>query len=103
MSPARAAASPAVRIVPANEASWEDLQAVFGARGDPARCQCQRYKMRPRESWASVPTEEFARRLRAQTGCGRADAPTWASWRTSAPSRSAGAPSSRAPATRACC
>jgi hypothetical protein len=26
--------APAVTIVPANEASWEDLQAVFGTRGD---------------------------------------------------------------------
>jgi len=34
-------------IVPANEASWEDLQAVFGTRGDPSRCRCQRYKMQP--------------------------------------------------------
>jgi len=59
-----------ITIVPANEASWEDLQAVLGTRGDPARCQCQRYKMQPRESWASVPTEEFARRLREQTECG---------------------------------
>jgi hypothetical protein len=34
-----------VTIVPANEASWEDLHTVFGTRGDPHRCQCQRYKM----------------------------------------------------------
>ena len=26
-----------IRIVPANHASWEDLQAIFGTRGDPAR------------------------------------------------------------------
>ena len=32
-------------IVPANEASWDDLQAVFGTRGDRGRCQCQRYKL----------------------------------------------------------
>jgi GNAT superfamily N-acetyltransferase len=58
-----------VRIVPANEASWEDLQAVFGTRGDPSRCWCQRYKMLPRESWASVGVEELAFRLREQTDC----------------------------------
>jgi GNAT superfamily N-acetyltransferase len=57
-------------IVPANEASWEDLQAVFGTRGDPSRCWCQRFKMRPRESWASVGAEELASRLREQTECG---------------------------------
>jgi GNAT superfamily N-acetyltransferase len=59
-----------ITIVPANEASWEDLQAVLGTRGDPHRCQCQRYKMQPRESWASVGVEELAFRLRAQTECG---------------------------------
>ena len=57
----------AISVVPANEASCDDLQAVLGARGDPSRCQCQRYKMRPRESWASVGAEELALRLREQT------------------------------------
>jgi GNAT superfamily N-acetyltransferase len=59
-----------ITIVPANEASWEDLRAVFGTRGDTSRCFCQRYKMAPRESWASVGAEELAFRLRAQTDCG---------------------------------
>jgi GNAT superfamily N-acetyltransferase len=58
-----------LRIVPANEATWEDLQAVFGTRGDSSRCWCQRYKMRPREAWASVGAEELASRLREQTEC----------------------------------
>jgi GNAT superfamily N-acetyltransferase len=56
--------------VPANKASWEDLQAVFGSRGDPSRCYCQRYKMLPRESWASVGAEELGFRFRTQTECG---------------------------------
>lgn len=60
----------AISVVPANEASWDDLQAVFGDRGDPARCHCQRYKMQPKESWASVGAEELAFRLRRQTDCG---------------------------------
>ena len=59
-----------VAIVPANEASWEDLQAVFGTRGDPSRCWCQRFRMLPGESWASVGAEELAFRLRQQTDCG---------------------------------
>ena len=50
---------------PRNEASWEDIQAVFGTRGDPHRCQCQRFKMEPGESWASVGAEELGHRLRA--------------------------------------
>ena len=66
----------AITIIPANEASWEDLQAVLGARGDPSRCQCQRYKMQPGESWASVGAEELALRLRAQTECGHRQSST---------------------------
>jgi GNAT superfamily N-acetyltransferase len=60
----------AIRVVPANEASWEDLQTVFGTRGPASRCQCQRYKLRPRESFAAFPAEERAHRLRQQTDCG---------------------------------
>ena len=66
----------AIAVVPANEASWDDLQAVLGTRGDPSRCQCQRYKMRPRKSWASVGAEELAFRLREQTGCGHPESGT---------------------------
>ncbi|MGZ4272066.1 MAG: GNAT family N-acetyltransferase [Solirubrobacteraceae bacterium] len=60
----------AVCVVPANEARWEDLQTVFGTRGAAFTCQCQRYKLRPRESFRSFPVEERAHRLREQTGCG---------------------------------
>jgi len=66
----REGATEHLRIVPANEASWEALQKVFGTRGDPPRCWCQRFKMQPRESWASVGREELAFRLREQTDCG---------------------------------
>jgi GNAT superfamily N-acetyltransferase len=59
-----------VTVVPANEASWEDIQAVFGTRGPAATCQCQRYKLRPREAFAKFPVEERAHRLRMQTECG---------------------------------
>jgi GNAT superfamily N-acetyltransferase len=64
------ATEPAISVVPANEASWEDLQTVFGTRGQAFRCQCQRYKLRPRESFGSFPVEERAFRLRQQTDCG---------------------------------
>jgi GNAT superfamily N-acetyltransferase len=65
------ATPPQVTVVPANEASWEDLQAVFGSRGSPSSCWCQRHKMRGRE-WdaGSVPVAERASRLREQTACG---------------------------------
>jgi GNAT superfamily N-acetyltransferase len=59
-----------ITIVLANEASWEDLQAVLGTRGDPSSCQCQRYRMAPGESWASVGREELSHRLRQQADCG---------------------------------
>jgi GNAT superfamily N-acetyltransferase len=64
------ATEPSVSVVPANEASWEDLQTVFGARGQASRCQCQRYKLRPRESFGWFPVEERAHRLRQQADCG---------------------------------
>ena len=71
-----AAMKPEVTIVPANEASWDDLQAVFGTRGDPSRCQCQRFKLLPGESWVSVGAEELAFRFREQTDCGHRESAT---------------------------
>ena len=59
-----------ITIVPANESSWDDIQAVFGARGDAHICQCQRYKLQPGEAFKKVPVEERAHRLRTQTECG---------------------------------
>ena len=64
------ATQPAISVVAANEASWEDLQTVFGTRGQASRCQCQRFTLWPRESFASTPAEERADRLRQQTDCG---------------------------------
>ncbi len=63
-----------VTVVPANEASWEDLQSVFGLRGPASRCQCQRYKLNPGESFGSFTVEERAHRLREQTDCGHPNA-----------------------------
>jgi GNAT superfamily N-acetyltransferase len=60
----------AICVVPANAASCEDLQAVFGTRGAASWCQCQRYKLRPREAFAKFPVEDRAHRLRQQTDCG---------------------------------
>lgn len=61
---------PGISIVPANQASCEDLQRIFGTRGTGSRCQCQRYKLAPGESFGSFPMEERAFRLREQTDCG---------------------------------
>ena len=56
-----------IAIVPANEASFDDLQTIFGTRGDGWLCQCQRYKLGPREAFRNFPVEERARRLCEQT------------------------------------
>ncbi|MET0741049.1 MAG: GNAT family N-acetyltransferase [Candidatus Nanopelagicales bacterium] len=70
------AAQARISIVPANEASWADLQTVFGPRGTACSCQCQRYKLRRRESFASFPAEERAFRLREQTESGHPESDT---------------------------
>ena len=64
-----------IRVVPANQASWDDVQAVFGARGAAAECQCQRYKLDRGESFGSTPVDERRLRLREQTFARRPDAP----------------------------
>jgi hypothetical protein len=61
---------------PGEQSELEDLQTVLGTRGDPSRCHCQRYKMQPGESWASVGAEELAFRLRTQTECGHLESGT---------------------------
>ena len=59
-------------VVPANEASWEDLRTVFG-RSDASRCNCQRFKV-GRYEWTPMPVDERAEKLRAETACGEPDA-----------------------------
>jgi hypothetical protein len=54
----------AISVVPANEASWDDLRAIFGTRGDASKCMCQHFKILRRD-WRSVPVWERAQRLRA--------------------------------------
>ncbi len=61
--------APELLIVPANEASWGDVQTVLGSRGGPARCQCQRFKI-GNADWTPEPVEVRAAALRAQAGCG---------------------------------
>ena len=66
---ARTDAGTAIRVVPANEASWEELQAVFGERGSPARCQCQWFRTAPRD-WRALGVEDRTWRLHEETNCG---------------------------------
>jgi len=72
---ARTTTHAAIRVVPANEASWDDLQKIFGTRGFASRCRCQRYKIRD-FCWSSVTDGERAERMHEQTGCGDPDSPT---------------------------
>jgi GNAT superfamily N-acetyltransferase len=65
-----------ITVMPANMASWEDLQTIFGSRGAAAGCQCQRYKLAPRESFRSTPVEERADRLRRQADSGHPESGT---------------------------
>src|SRR5258708_959152 len=54
-------------IVPANQASWADLSAIFGTV-DPGRCNCQWYKTRG-WFWAQGTDETRRAALREQTNC----------------------------------
>jgi GNAT superfamily N-acetyltransferase len=65
-----------VRIVPANEATWADIQAVFGA-ADAHRCLCQRFTIAG-WIWRDSTQEQRTAMLREQTACGEPDAPTTA-------------------------
>jgi GNAT superfamily N-acetyltransferase len=65
-----------ITVMPASMASWEDLQTIFGSRGAAAGCQCQRYKLAPRESFRSTPVEERADRLRRQADSGHPESGT---------------------------
>lgn len=62
-----------VRIVPANEASWEDLQAIFGTTDYAGRCRCQRFKV-VGWIWRDSTYEERVEMLRSQTASGDPDA-----------------------------
>ncbi|MEV0734311.1 GNAT family N-acetyltransferase [Polymorphospora sp. NPDC050346] len=55
-------------VVPANEAAWDDLVAIFGS-ADAGRCQCQRFKVAG-WIWRDSTLEQRTAMLRAQTGCG---------------------------------
>lgn len=64
---------PAFTWRPANEASPEDVQAVFGA-GGARRCRCQALKA-PGWIWRDTTQEQREAALIEQTGCGT-DGPT---------------------------
>ncbi len=55
-------------IVPANKASWADLQTIFGTADYPSKCYCQRFKTRDCH-WSSMSDRERQNALREQTHC----------------------------------
>jgi GNAT superfamily N-acetyltransferase len=62
-----------LRIVPANQASWDDLAAIFGTADYPGRCRCQRFKV-VGWVWRDTTLEQRSAMLRAQTACGNPNA-----------------------------
>jgi GNAT superfamily N-acetyltransferase len=56
-------------VVPANQAAWVDLQAIFGVGGYAGRCYCQHFKTRDRD-WGSLTEAARRDRLREQASCG---------------------------------
>ena len=58
-----------LRIVPANEAPWEDVEAIFGTADDPFRCQCQRLKVTG-WLWRDTVLDERIAMHRTSTACG---------------------------------
>jgi GNAT superfamily N-acetyltransferase len=64
-----------ITVRPANEASWEDLQAVFGERGTPHWCQCQWFKVSNAE-FDALDVPERKQRFAGQTACGDPEAPS---------------------------
>lgn len=59
-----------VRVVPVVDAPWDDVRAVFGTRGDPARCWCQYFKV-DAATWKAQDVAGFERALCEQIDADR--------------------------------
>jgi GNAT superfamily N-acetyltransferase len=53
------------QVLPAGDAPFADVEAVFGTRGDPAHCWCQWYKI-PGSNWRGIGDEALRDRLETQ-------------------------------------
>lgn len=60
-------------IVPANEASWEEVEAIFGTTDYCGRCRCQALKVVP-WIWRDSTLDQRITALQEQTACGEPDA-----------------------------
>ena len=64
---------PEVAVVPANQATWADLEAIFGTADYPFHCQCQRFKVTG-WLWRDTSLDERIAMHRSATACGQPDA-----------------------------
>jgi GNAT superfamily N-acetyltransferase len=64
-----------VTIVPANQASWEDVEAIFGTADYCGRCRCQALKVIP-WIWRDSTQHQRTTALQEQTACGEPNAPS---------------------------
>ena len=55
-----------LRIVPANEASWDDLQSIL--TGTAGRCQCERQRLGDGDWW-HMSVDERKDLFRSEVGC----------------------------------
>ncbi len=62
-----------VSVVPANRATCEDIELVFGRTGDPARCRCEWFKVAA-PAWRAITLDRRVARQREQMSCGDPDA-----------------------------
>jgi GNAT superfamily N-acetyltransferase len=62
-----------LRIVPANLATWHDLEAIFGTADYPFHCQCQRFKVSG-WLWRDTSLDERLAMQRDSTACGNPEA-----------------------------
>ena len=62
-----------LRIVPANEATWQDLVAIFGTADYPFHCQCQRFKVTG-WLWRDTSLDERLAMHREATACDQPEA-----------------------------
>ena len=62
-----------LRVVPANQATWQELESIFGTADYPFHCQCQRFKVTG-WLWRDTSLEERLAMHRDATACGDPDA-----------------------------
>lgn len=65
-----------LRVVPANQATASDLDALYGTRGVGAVCRCQRFKLERKESFRGVTAAVLRLRQLEQAACGDRDCET---------------------------